>query len=375
MKILQLGKFYPPHKGGIETLIRLLSEGCARAGDEVDCVVANTARRTVFETLNGVRVHRLASLGFVASTSLCPAYPGAARRFRPDIIEAHFPNPLADLAVLRAPRNVPVVLYYHSDIIRQAAVMGLYRHLLKRLLDRADRILVATPAHRDYSPWLPRWADKVEVLPYGIALARYLAVPEPAPAVEAARAAAAGRPVIVNVGRLVGYKGQRHLIEAMRDVPGVAWIVGSGPLEMELKATAAAAGVADRVKFWGEVDDALLPALLHAADVFALPSVTPNEGFALVQVEAMACGKPVVCCDLKSGVPYVNRHGVTGLVVPPADSGAFGAALRSILGDPARRAELGAAARRRALDEFSAEVMVRRHRELFRRLVQPAGPG
>lgn len=368
MKILELGKFYPPHKGGIETLIKLLGEGFVRAGDEVDCVVANTARKTVRETVHGVRVHRLASLGFVASTSLCPAYPGAVRRFRPDLVHAHFPNPLADLAVLRAPRNVPVVLYYHSDIIRQAAVMGLYRHLLKRLLDRVDRIVVATPPHRDFSPWLPRWAHKVEVIPYGIDLARYLAEPQPQPAVEAARAAAAGRPVIVNVGRLVGYKGQRYLIEAMRDVPGVAWIVGSGPLEAELKAAAAAAGVADRVKFWGEVDDALLPALLHAADVFALSSITPNEGFALVQVEAMACGKPVVCCDLPSGVPYVNRHDVTGLVVPPADAPALAGALRRILGDADWRAALGVAARRRALDEFSVEVMVRRHRELFHRL-------
>lgn len=374
MKILELGKFYPPHKGGIETLIRLLGEGFVRAGDEVDCVVANAAPRTVRETAAGVRVHRLASFGRVASTSLCPGYPGAVRRFAPDLVHAHFPNPLADLAVLRVPRDVPAVLYYHSDIVRQASVMWLYQPLFRRLLDRVDRIVVATPAHRDFSPWLPRWAEKVEVLPYGIDLARYLAAPAPAPAVEAARAEAAGRHVIVNVGRLVGYKGQRYLIEAMRDVPGVAWIVGSGPLEAELKATAAAAGVADRVRFWGEVDDALLPALLHAADVFALPSITPNEGFALVQVEAMACGKPVVCCDLKSGVPYVNRHEVTGLVVPPADAAALAAALRRLLENRPWREQLGAAARRRALDEFSAEVMVRRHRELFRRLAGRRGP-
>ncbi|HMO66986.1 MAG TPA: glycosyltransferase, partial [Verrucomicrobiota bacterium] len=197
MKILELGKFYPPHRGGIETLIKLLSEGFVRAGDEVDCVVANTTPRTVRETMGGVRVHRLASFGLVASTSLSPAYPGAVRRFAPDLVHAHFPNPLADLAVLRAPRDVPVVLHYHSDIIRQAALMRLYRHLLWRLLSRVDRIVVATPAHRDFSPWLPRWADKVEIIPFGLELSRFLEASPPVPAVEAARADAGGRGIVV----------------------------------------------------------------------------------------------------------------------------------------------------------------------------------
>lgn len=374
MKILELGKFYPPHRGGIETLIKLLSEGFVRAGDEVDCVVANTAPRTVRETMNGVRVHRLASFGLVASTSLCPGYPGAVRRFAPDLVHAHFPNPLADLAVLRAPRDVPAVLHYHSDIVRQAGLMRVYRHLLVRLLDRVDRIVVATPAHRDFSPWLPRWAKKVEIIPFGLDLERFLQPAFVPPAVAAARAAAAGRGIVVNIGRLVGYKGQKYLIEAMRDVPGVAWIVGAGPLEAELRALARTAGVADRVTFWGEVDDDTLPALLQAADVFALPSITPNEAFGLVQVEAMACGRPVVCCDLKSGVPHVNRHEVTGLVVPPADAAALAAALRRLLDNRPWREQLGAAARRRALDEFSAQVMLRRHQELFRQLADRRSP-
>jgi len=365
MKILELGKFYPPHKGGIETLVRLWSEGFAARGAAVDCVVANTAARTVRETVNGVRVHRLASFGRAASTSLCPAYPGAVRRFRPDVVHAHFPNPLADLAVLLAPRRTPVVLTYHSDIVRQAGIMRLYRPLLERTLARADAVVVATPPQREHSPWLPRLGDKVKVIPFGLDLTRLQQAPPPDAAAAAAVAAAAGRLVVLNIGRLVGYKGQRYLIEALRELPeAVAWIVGTGPLEAELRGRAAAAGVAERVRFWGEVDDARLPALLHACDVFALPSITPNEAFGLVQVEAMACGKPVVCCQLASGVPYVNRQDETGCVVPPADAPAFAAALRR-LADPALRARLGAAARRRAETEFSLPVMIDRYWKLF----------
>ena len=83
----------------------------------------------------------------------------------------------------------------------------------------------------------------------------------------------------------------------------------------------------------GGVGDAELPALLHACDVFALPSITAAEAFGVVQVEAMACGRPVVGCVLPSGVGFVNQDGVTGFQVPPADAAALGAGLRRLFED------------------------------------------
>jgi len=122
------------------------------------------------------------------------------------------------------------------------------------------------------------------------------------------------------------------------------------------------------VKFFGTVPDEQLPALLHACDVFVLPSVTPNEAFGLVQAEAMACGKPVVSCALRSGVPFVNRDGETGLIVPPADSGALARALQRLLGDAGLCLRLGGAGRRRAREEFAEAVMVARYWRLFAEL-------
>ena len=370
MKILELGKFYPPERGGIETLLKLWSDGFVAAGDEVDCVVANTAARTVRETQNGVRVHRLASFGMLFSTSLCPAYPFAPGRYAADVVHAHFPNPLADLACLRVPRKTPVVLSWHSDIIRQRLVMGLYKPLQTALLRRADRIVVATPNHLEFSPWLPAFRHKVEVIPFGLDLARFAPGAFDAGKVAALRAQAQGRAILLNVGRLVGYKGQRHAIEALRELPGaVLWFVGTGPLEAELRALAAAAGVADRVTFCGDISDAELPCYFHACDIFVFPSVTPNEAFGLVQVEAMACGKPVVACTLRSGVPWVCADGVTGLTVPPGENQPLALALRRLLGDESLRQRLGAEGRRRANSEFAVQVMVRRYQTLFHQLV------
>lgn len=378
VKILELGKFYPPERGGIETLLRLWSEGFVRLGGTVECVVANGPKspgarwRTLHETVEGVRVHRLPSFGEVFSTSACPAYPLAAWNWRADIIHAHFPNPLADLAVVLAPRKIPVVLSWHSDIVRQKAVLRAYLPLQRALLRRADRIVVATPHHLEYSPWLPEFRHKVVVIPFGLELERFRLPGLGMSKVAELRAQAQGRTILLNVGRLVGYKGQRFAIEALRDVPGAElWLVGTGPLEAELRETAAQAGVTDRVRFCGDVADADLPAYFNACDIFVFPSVTPNEAFGLVQVEAMACGKPIVACNLRSGVPYVCADGLNGLVVPPSDSPALAAALNRLVASPSLQRQLGEAGRVRSDTEFSSPVMVQRYWNLFSSLRLP----
>jgi glycosyltransferase involved in cell wall biosynthesis len=364
MNLLTLGKYYPPYRGGIETLTRLWCEGFAARGARVRCVVAHDAPRTVRETLHHVEVIRCARFGAALSTPIAPGYLIASRGSW-DLIHAHFPNPLADLALLLAARRAPLVLTYHSDIVRQAGLMRLYQPLLAWLLHRATRIVVATPPQLQHSAALAPHRAKCEVIPFGLDLRRYQAAPAPPPEVVAARAATRGKPILLNVGRLVGYKGQRHLIEALPRLDAVAWIVGTGPLREELAALASTLGVADRVTFWGDVDDALLPALMHACDVFVLPSITPNEAFGLVQVEAMACGKPVVSCQLDSGVPFVNQHAHTGLVVPPQDSVALAEAVQRLLSDPSLAARLGRAAAARAAQEFALDVMVTRYWNLL----------
>lgn len=371
MKILELGKFYPPYRGGMETLLRIWSEGFVRQGAQVDCVVANETPRTAREELNGVRVHRLASFGTLFSTSLCPGYLRATRHHPADLWHVHFPNPLADVACLRGNRATPLVLTYHSDVIRQAFLMRLYRPLMQRLFERVTRIVVATPNHIEFSPWLGAYRDKCEVIPFGINLEQLKRTDVIAAKAEALRREAGARPIVLTIGRLVGYKGHRYLIAALRQLEATLWLAGAGPLERDLRDQVASLGIGDRVHFWGEVDDEQLPALLHACDVFALPSITPNEAFGLVQVEAMACGKPVVSCALRSGVPFVNQDGVTGLVVPPRDTDALALALKRLFGNDALRARLGEAGRIRACQEFEEQVMLGRYWRLFEQVTAP----
>lgn len=151
-----------------------------------------------------------------------------------------------------------------------------------------------------------------------------------------------------------------QLAENSRFLATVQKKVRGGPLRGDLGALAEQLGLGGRVHFVGSVSRSDLVALFHAADVLALPSVTPNEAFGLVQLEAHACGVPVVSTSLPTGVPFANLHGVTGLVVTPGDVEEPAAVLGLLLEDDALRAELGGRARARLFNRFTLDGMVDR---------------
>jgi len=166
------------------------------------------------------------------------------------------------------------------------------------------------------------------------------------------------QPFVLFVGRLVGYKGVDVLIDALRHSSVSAVIVGDGPIKGTLEAQTHAAGISDRVRFAGQVSNDELAALYRACDLFVLPSVTRQEAFGVVQIEAMSRAKPVVSTELGTGVSWVNVHGVTGLVVPPHDPVALCDAIERLLGNLMERQKMGTAAAERARSVFAVDRMV-----------------
>jgi glycosyltransferase involved in cell wall biosynthesis len=297
----------------------------------------------------------------LASAAVSPGMARAIRGTPADVVHFHHPNPTAVLSYLASGHPAPLVVTYHSDIVRQRVLGALFRPVLDRFLARAHAIVATSPPYAASSPVLRRHAARVRVLPFGIDPAPFLAPPGEEAAVLRAEL---GPRVVLGAGRLVYYKGFEYLVRAMRRVRGTLVLVGEGPLAGRLREVAVEEGVAGRVRFAGEVPR-LVP-FYHAADVLALPSVARSEAFGLVQLEAMAAGVPVVNTRLESGVPFVSPHGETGLTVPPADPEALAAALGALLDDAPLRRRLGAAGRERVRSRFSLERMAAETLALYR---------
>ena len=366
MRILQIGKFYPPHPGGMETHLEQLALRLREFAD-VRVLVSSADSRSVTERRSGVLVHRAGTVARFANASISPGLVKAIRHSHADIVHIHWPNPTAVLAYLASGHKGRLVVTYHSDIIKQRIPALVFHPILKAVLSRCAAVIATSPQYVNTSPVLRQFRNICHVIPFGIDPERFVHRDESA--IDEVRRKYGPR-LVLAVGRLVYYKGFEYLVRAMRSVKGHALIIGDGPLRDKLKALAVQCGVADRVTITGEqfVED-LVP-YLQACDVFALPSIARSEAFGIVQIEAMACGKPVINTNLDSGVPFVSMDGFTGLTVQPADPLSLARAINKLLDDDGLRSRYGAAARKRTFQEFNADTMIQRIWRLYARLLE-----
>ncbi|MGH7925294.1 MAG: glycosyltransferase [Candidatus Binatus sp.] len=366
LRVLQIGKYFAPSHGGIESHLRDLCSALRKSVD-LKVIVANHGLRRDRACIEGIDVIRLGRVMTLAAAPICPAMINAIRREEADIVHLHLPNPAAAIVCLLARPRGALVITWHSDVVRQRRLARLYQPLERLLLKRCSAIVATSPAYAAGSLVLREQADRCHLIPYGIDASLFDDGRVDQTLVEKLRRRFGPR-MILSVGRLVYYKGTKFLIQAMAKVDAKLVIVGEGPLRGELEREAAINGTSDRVIFLGQIDDNL-SSYYHASDVFALPSCERSEAFGLVQLEAMACGRPVVNTRIDSGVPYVSPDGVTGFTVPPKDSDAIATALNRLLDNPELRKRMGSAARARVINEFGIRGMAARTLALYRSVV------
>jgi glycosyltransferase involved in cell wall biosynthesis len=355
MKVIHVYKdYYPPIRGGIENHINLLCQQQKKSMD-VEVLVANRKARTELEIIDKIRVYKVAQFGRFLSAPITPSFHRWLNRITGDIYHFHHPNPTAELAYLLAKPKGKLVLTYHSDIVRQAVLMPIYRPFLFRFLDKVDRILVTSQNYLDSSPILQKYKDKCSIVPLGIDLLQFQVTEDIQQKADKIKQAFK-QPIILFAGKLRYYKGVHILLQTMLKVQNAHLIIiGTGPKLLEWKELTARLGLQGKVTFLGEVDDSHLVAYLYACDMFCLPSQLRSEAFGAVQLEAFACSKPVVSTNLATGVPFVNQNEKTGLVVEPDSSDALAIAINRLLANPDWAKQLGIAGRLRVKSEFSIE--------------------
>ncbi len=383
MKVLHIGKYFSPFRGGVETYLLDAMNALSRRGVECAALVHDHERswRGRAESHGDAdarfQVHRSATWFTLFFTPFSPGFRADLARlldtFQPDIIHVHLPNPsVVWLLTLRQARDIPLVVHWHSDVITAAqgpvmkALYALYRPLERRLLDRAAAVVATSRSYLESSQSLQAFPEKCHVVPLGLDTARFEALPVPARPAKLRDDAMN----VLAVGRLTYYKGFGYLVRALADAPGVhVHLVGKGELRRELKALAKQVGVERRITFHGPLDDVDLGALLAHCDCLCLPSVERTEAFGLVLLEAMYFGRATVSSAMRgSGMDWVVEDGVTGIKVPPADARALAGALATLRDDPALAARLGQGGRTRFDSTFTIDRSVDALVDVYRKV-------
>lgn len=370
MKILQVGKFYPI-RGGVEKVMYDLMEGLSLEGVHCDMLCASTEDFPAGEVVlnDFAKVIVVATKVKAAATMLAPgmipALRSIARNY--DIIHIHHPDPMAALALFLSGYRGKVVLHWHSDIVKQKRLLQLYKPLQSWLIRRADLIVGTTPVYVQESPFLQQVQQKIDYIPIGV---------EPLQAEETAvqriRARYGGRKIIFSLGRLVEYKGYEYLIRSAEFLSEEYVIVigGKGPLKASLEALIDELGVRDKVFLVDFISDEDLPNYFGACAIFCLSSIMKTEAFAIVQIEAMSLGKPIVSTHIPgSGVSWVNKEGVSGTVVDKEDGKALAEGITRLLEDAALYEARAEGAKRRYQTEFTRTSMIEKCFDLYRKLL------
>jgi rhamnosyl/mannosyltransferase len=375
MHIIHIYKDYFPVVGGIENHIRQLAEAQAQRGHRVQVLATNLNARRAVEVLNGVQVTKSPRHLNVQSAPISAAFPRDVARLTAgaDVAHLHAPYPIGEACNLWFGRSRCTVLTWHSDIVRQRLLLRFYAPVLRRVIQRADRIIATSEVYARTSPWLGNRLSKCRIVPLGIDFGRFDQEATKAEAQALRRSLLGALPaqvhptlLLLSVGRLRYYKGLDDLIRAMPELPdAVAVIVGTGPMSAEWQVLAQQLGVGERVIFVGEVSDAELPTYYHAADIYVASANSRAEAFGLSILEAMASHLPVISTEVGTATSWINQDGMTGFVVPARQPQAVAQAIRR-LGDAALRRAMGAAARQRVRAEFTFERMVARIEDVYR---------
>ncbi len=373
MKIIHLYKCAAPNSyGGVEAAIDYLAHEQATSGHDVEVVaVAGLAGQIDF---NGYRVTTSKQLFSAGST---PFSAGFLRDViqkvrRVDIVHVHFPYPFADLCVLLSGCDTPIVVTYHSDIVRQKLLRFVYWPLMKIFLNRANRLVSTSPNYLATSSVLDEFKAKVDVVPLGARDQNPPDRPKRSHPLTGDKEAYRSEPYFLFVGEFRYYKGLDILIEAASSVSAYIVLVGAGPLEKRLKNKVEKLGLKN-VSFPGQLSHEEKLQYYDRAFAVVLPSHLRSEALGMTLIEGAMFGLPLISCEIGTGTSFVNIDNETGLVCPPSDPVALADAMNKLVANPDLAEALGKQARKRFETLFTTEKMAAEYGAIYAALLAKQG--
>lgn len=394
MKICQITQRFPYHQhltgevieeaypvGGVSQHVYFISAELAQLGHQVTIITTKSPQHERLSELSlpDIDIRRVPQGISIYNSSLPLRIFKCLNPKEYDVIHAHTPLPsIAELAALRNARaKSPFVLTYHNDITKGgfagAIISAAYNYSIGAFaLRHADAIIATTRSYAESSPRLKNHLHKVRVVPSGVNIERF----HPGLNQDKIRQRYGlnqSDKVILFAGALEPYKGCDYLVLSLsliiENLPHARLIIiGKGALKEKLKKMARELDISDKVIFAGYVPEEDLPYYYAACDIFVLPSVSPLEGFGVVQLEAMASGKPVVTTTIP-GPSEADAEEVATIHVPPRDKEALADAISKLLTDEGLARKMGENGRKLVEAKYTWSKIARDILSIYRGLM------
>jgi len=387
-KVLHIGKYFPPHAGGMETYLHNLMHALA-ALNIIPCALVHQSKislSSVEESFpaNGcvLSIVRVATWCRLLFTPISPGFPWMLHRLikrdQPDMLHLHLPNPSAFWALaLPSARRLPWVIHWQSDVLTERShwllrlAYRFYSPLESALLKRAGKVIVSSPPYLSTSQPLAKISKKCAVIPLGID-DQFGNRTHDDPAVVPASgcktsATTAGELRVLAIGRMTHYKGFDILLRAISQTEGITLdLVGHGELTRSLERLTDSLNLSARVRFHGLLDDNAKNKLLSRCDCLCLSSTDRNESFGMVLLEAMSAAKACVVSNVEgSGMSWLVEDGETGLVTPANDVDGLTRALCRLRDEPNLAIRLGLKGRQKFLTTLTIQASAEAIRDLY----------
>jgi glycosyltransferase involved in cell wall biosynthesis len=369
MRILQTPARFYPYAGGVENYVFHLAKELSRLRHQIKVICAKEPKIKSAQIVPGVNVDRLGYIFKIANTNITPVLPLRIYDEEFDILHTHIPTPWsADIsAIISSLKDKPLILTYHNDIVGRmisGCLARLYnKTMLRFLLKQSNKIIVSHKKYIDFSPYLRKYAAKIEVIPVGVDINKFRRV-------ENIKREAGNIFFLSVLDEFHRYKGLEQLVLALKivrkSVPDARLIVGGdGVLKKEYMKLRDSLGLSSQIEFVGPVDNNKLIEYYNRCDCFALPSTSfRQEGFGIVLLEAMACACPVVTTDITGVAQDLILEGA-GKVVAPQDVSALASALIEVLKSKPDREAMGLKARSLVERKYSWERVAKQIESLY----------
>ena len=356
-RILQLSNYYYPEVGGIEKIAQSISNAVK---DDCDIrIVCFTHKKDDREDkVDGLKIWRFGTKLFIASQQLSFSIIGRLKtilaKFRPDTIIIHMPNPFLCFLLLKDVKpEQEIVVYWHSDIVKQKVGNTIFKPLIIKFLKRSSKIICTSPNYIDGSYYLSQFKEKCVVVPNCIEEDTLAVDDDVKEKVQELRDKYPDKIICVGIGRQVPYKGFECIVQAMQLLCDRFELFLLGRKGESTEEIVRLSQGMKNVHLVGEVSDEERKTYLAACDIFCFPSITKNEAFGIALAEGMFFNKPALTFTIPgSGVNYVSINGETGIEVPNRDVKAYADAMKELADNPDKRKEYGENAGKRVRELF-----------------------